>query len=85
MGQDSEQERTLEQEWGLLAACDCGRDCDCDLDCHYDCDCDHDRDRVRSVDATRGLSADGYSTAPSRAVHDCCCPSSRRRDHGAGA
>ena len=38
-GQDQERERSWEQERGLLATCDCGRDCDCDWDCRRDGDC----------------------------------------------
>ena len=46
-GQDTEQERTLQQERGLLATCDCGRNCDCDRNCHYSCDRAWQRRRVR--------------------------------------
>ena len=60
----------MEQERGLLAACDCGRDCDCDRDCHYDCDCEYDRHRVRCTDGTRSLPTDGHSAKPSITVRE---------------
>ena len=72
-GQESEQEQTWEQERGLRATCDCGRDCDCDWDCHYGCDCACNRYRVRSTDGTRTLLVGSSGTRPSITVHGLAC------------
>ena len=72
-GQESEQEQTWEQERGLRATCDCGRDCDCDWDCHYGCDCACNRYRVRSTGGTRTLLVGSSGTRPSITVHGLAC------------
>ena len=72
-GQESEQEQTWEQERGLRATCDCGRDCDCDWDCHYGCDCACNRYRVRSTGGTRTLLVGSGGTRPSITVHGLAC------------